>query len=676
MRSPASLWHTRLMRVRLPAIAALVSTLIVPPVALAVDAPPTTEPNLVERARSMLLTISRGHARMRVVTELGHAGVGLEPATFRLPVPRGGVVTGLRTSETRNGRVVWHEGELVAADLAAARYDDPSNTGGATDAALLSWSLPGYLALRVAPRPQRRVGVGYDVELPTEWVDGRERVVLDPAALGSGRATATVRTDVAGGRIFVDGAATYSGYGFALDEAHLVEVEPPRGQEIVEGRLAAVPLGPERALVVLRFAAPKRITEVPLGARIVVVLDTSRSLSPDDVRAEMRAAHAYLAHFEGKDARVALVAFDRHARDLTRGFVAVAAARALLDGPAWPRANGSAIDEAVARAAILLARVPTRVPKRVIVLGDLLARRGVEPTHIAPPPGAIVHVASVTSSGASVRRIDDHPWAALPRATGGLLFRATAPHGAARRATDREVVEKAFLEWARPVRVDHMVWRVPGSPGWGEDPGVLEEGESVTYRAVQPTSPTSATLEGELWSRRLEKTIVPSSSEGAVWSALVFGTDLVHDLSDDEVRSLARAAGAASPATSYVVAGPGVRRSRTDDDIRERFEAICCKGFPGVYGRGSGPEAHHRFLAPDYQRVFAAWMKRAVRRCGAEGRTRISAETTLGEIVDVHVDVSGDAPDGSQASCVREATWALELPEELGHPHLDLRATL
>jgi hypothetical protein len=658
------------MRLRPNSVAAFVSTLMLAPAALAEPLPPT-EPGLVERTRSVELTISRGHARMRVVTEVRRGG-GPPQTMLHLPVPWGAVATGLRTRATLGGRTVWHEGELIAAGLAAQRYEEPTSSGGAPNRALLSWHPQRWLALHVTPRPKESVGVGYDLELATTWKDGREGLGLHPTEPDPGT-WATVRTDVPGGRLFVDGKPVPSGYRLRIDAVHVVEVEPPRGRDVVEGRLAAVSLGPDRSLVALRFDAPKQISEVPRGARIVIALDTSRSLSADDVGAEMGAAHAYLAHFEGKDARVALVAFDRHARDLTRGFVTVPVARGLLAGPALPRANGSAIEEAFARAVSLLASVPASAPKRVVVLGDLLTRRGVEPTGIATPPGAIVHLASVSDGGPSVQRVDDHPWAALPRSTGGLLFgRSTWQRPAAAAIAQARFVGD-FLEWARPVQLDHMVWRVPGSLGWGDAPGVLPEGGSVSYSELQAELPSEATIEGELWSTRIAKTISPSESEGKLWSALVFGTDMERALSEEEMGALAHAGGAVSPVTSYAVKGPGTRRSV---EVRQRREGICGCRFPEPIGMGTGPSTEHRFLAPDYHRVFASWMKRSVRECGGEGRTRISAETTAGEIVVVHVEVEGDAPDGSQAGCVREATWALELPDELGHPHLDLKASL
>lgn len=328
----------------------------------------------------------------------------------------------------------------------------------------------------------------------------------------------------------------------------------------------------------------------------------------------------------------------------------------------------------MARAESLLAQVPDGAPKRVLVLGDHLARREIEPRGITTPAGAIVHLADVRAGDGGVARVDDDPWAALPRATGGLLFEAAAPTIPIATAPDRRAIEEVFLEWARPVRLDRMVWRVPGmAAALHEEPRALEEGDSISYRAVQDSLPTSATIEGELWSRRFAKTIAPTANEAKLWSALVFGSDMQRELSDEESRVLAHAGGAVSPFTSYLATEPGVRPW---SDEGGRGEGICLCWPIGAIGRGADLGTPDAFRIPDYQRVFASWMRRAVRTCGAEGRTSIVAETTRGEIVDVAVVVHGDVPDGSQAECVREATWALELPDELGHPHLDLRVAL
>ena len=263
----------------------------------------------------------------------------------------------------------------------------------------------------------------------------------------------------------------------------------------------------------------------------------------------------------------------------------------------------------------------------------------------------------------------------MPRATGGLLFRAGAPTLAVTGARDREEIEHAYLELARPVRIDRMVWRLPGvDPALGEEAGRLEEGETIEHHALQAKLPANATIEGEIWSKRYQKKFFASASEGKLWSALVFGTPMVNELSDKEMDVLARAGGAVSPVTSYLAIEPGVRPST------EGLEEGGGRGF-GI-GLGSGGTLGHGFgtaggrIAPDYRGIFASLMRDAVARCDAKGRAHIEAQTTRAEIVDVTVTVSGDGGDETRSSCVTEAAWALELPDDFRGAFEDLDVSL
>jgi hypothetical protein len=661
--------------------AAFVSTLVVAPAASAgADRLGATRGTIVEKSHTVDLTLSRGHARMRVVREVTNGGERHDQATFHLYLPDGAVATGLRTRGMQDGKPVWYEGELLEAELAARRYRELTGIGGyyPKDPALLSWRQQGHLALQVFPCPPKEdKGVGYDLAFPTRWVDGREHLELTSMGLASQKAVATLRTDVPGARIFVDGESVPVGAMIRLDAAHTVELQPPNVFGTVDARLAAVAFGAARNLVSVRFDVPKQLAEVPRGAHVVVALDASRSMDAEDVSAEMRAAHAYLSHFEERGARVALVAYDRKARDLTRGFVSVTEARALLDGPALTRANGSAVDEAMARASALLATAPSGVAKRVVVLGDLNTRHALAPARIAPPLSAVVHVSTVyASSGATVSRDDKSPWAVLPRATGGLLFSTSAPSQRPASAEERAELDATFLEWARPVRLERVSWHLPGtSPALGTRNPVLAEGASIQHLALQAKLPPSATLEGELWSKPYRRTVHASASEGKLWSALVFGTHLMHEMTEPEMNLLARAGGAVSPVTSYLAIEPGVRPST--EGLEEG------QAFGGGAGRLGGSHRIKRPFVrmgsvkpPDYERVFASLLRDAVKTCGAEGRATITAETTHIELVDVSVVVSGESRDGARASCVREAAWALDLPPVFGPRHLDLKIAL
>jgi len=653
------------------------------PVAYAADSLSGTRGEIVEKSHAIDLVMTRGHAHMRVVREVTNNGVRHDQAMFHLMLPEGAVATGLRTRGSINGRPIWYEGELLEAELAARRYQELTGIGGyyPKDPALLSWRSQNHLALQVFPCPPKEdKGVGYDLDLPTQWVDGRERLELSEMGLTPNHGVqsygvATLRTDVPGARIFVEGIEVEPGTKIRVDHARTIEIEPPAAFGTIDARLGAVAFGPERNLVALRFDAPRRLAEVPRRVSVVVALDASRSLTVDQVTAQMRAASAYLSHFADRDATVALVAYDRRAHDLTSGFVGIEEARALLDGGPLSRRNGSALDEAVNRASALLATAPASSPKRVVIFGDLLARETLQPRKVTGPRGAVLHLASVARSDhAAVDRDDEDEWAALPRSTGGLLFRTAAPIAPLRRSSGRADVELAFTELARPIRIDRMTWRAAGvSKSDLDGPETLEEGASIEHRAISDKLPAYAILEGELWSKRFDKKVFASPAEGKLWSALVFGSDLMSELSEPEMNVLARAGRAVSPVTSYLAIEPGVRPSTEGLEIGEAGGM----GFGAGRGRLASTSAQGRpTQTPDYAGILSSMMESAVARCGAEGRTKLDVETTIAEIVDVSVVVAADSPDKTQAACVREAVWGLELPQAFTETRLGLHVSL
>src|SRR4029078_11192789 len=87
-----------------------------------------------------------------------------------------------------------------------------------------------------------------------------------------------------------------------LDKHALYIAVAPRAPERFAGALASVPVSRRHALSRLHVDAAPRISEVPRGAHVVVVIDASRSLSDAQVKAGMEAARAAIAHMP--DAKV------------------------------------------------------------------------------------------------------------------------------------------------------------------------------------------------------------------------------------------------------------------------------------------------------------------------------------------------------------------------------------
>jgi hypothetical protein len=156
----------------------------------------------------------------------------------------------------------------------------------------------------------------------------------------------------------------------------------------------------------------------------------------------------------------------------------------------------------------------------------------------------------------------------------------------------------------------------------------------------------------------------------------VFGTPLLHDLSEPEMTVLAFAGGAVSPMTSYLAIEPGVRPST---EGLERGEGGGGSGIGigfgrvGAIGHGAGGMG---VKPPDYAGIVRDLMAAGVQRCGAAGRATADVETTHEEIVDVVAKVSGDDPARTAARCVEEVAWGVTLTTDFRPQRLTLHVEL
>src|SRR6185503_4116019 len=163
---------------------------------------------LEERAHDVVLTLSRGHARLVVRRTVENLGRRHDQADWSIFVPETAVATALRTRGVVDGRPRWFAGELMEAEAAAAKYRELTGIGGyyPKDPALLSWRAQGHLALQVFPiPPAERKTVGYTLEMPTAYRAGRYEVTLPALGLADGRARIVVRAERDGDRLFVAG---------------------------------------------------------------------------------------------------------------------------------------------------------------------------------------------------------------------------------------------------------------------------------------------------------------------------------------------------------------------------------------------------------------------------------------------------------------------------------------
>ena len=674
-------------------LAFLAATLL-PGIALTDDVSGLRSDKVFERRLRAEVTIERGHATIVVRRTVENLGPRHDQVTFGIDVPESAVAVALRTLGVTDGRPTWFRGDLLEAEEAARRYHELTGIGGyyPKDPALLSWRTQRHLALQVFPVPPReKKTVEYTLELPTEYTHGRDVLKLPRAMVPE----LIVRSGVVGGQVLVDGIVAPAGRVVKpkvdespwieqalADESYLRAVagrsntpdtaDPLGNAEIVlpsaapvgkiDGRLGVVGFGLGRVLTHYRFDAPPQLSVVPRGAWVVVVVDGSRSFDADDRRAGLAALAAALSH--QRDGRVAALVFDRKIHRVYSGFRGVAGATADLVGLSFASRNGSQIDAALARAdAILEAEAPATAPRRILVVTDLRTRTALRPSDLRLRSGAIVHL-GVTRAGEPGldpdENDDDAPWSDVIERTGGVVWRATATVDPAA----KDQMKTIYEEWARPKRLRDVRVR---APGLNDDPiddvmtSELPEGEAIERFAIDRRATPWAEIEGKLWGTRVKHRLFPEAGEARLWAALVFGSNLLEDLTEPEMMVLARRGRAVSPVTSYLAIEPGVRPSTEGISAREAGAPDVMAGCANVRGL---PEPAHI----DRQKFLEDELARAWRDCGRERRaSRVVLETTVAEVVDVPaVFVTGT--DAALSRCLEEAAWGIDLPREFDQP--------
>ncbi len=638
------------------ALALATTAIAAPALAGSLDTVQGARFDVVERSDVVDVKVDRGHATLVVTRVVHNPGPKSDEAMFHIHLPTGAVATRLRTAATNaRGETVWFEGELMEAEAAAAKYKELTGIGGyyPKDPALLSWRSQNHLALQVFPVPAKSDKiVEYTLQIPLTYENGAYRAKIEP--MGTNDLPAQVRLSAAHPEdsLAVNGVKAASATVAMTRE---IEIElTPKPATRIDGALASVPFAIDRNLVHARLDAAPRLGEVPQGAAVAVVIDASKSMT-NELPSAVAVARDYLSHFA--HAEVTVVTFDRKAQTPFGTAISPRDATTKLYGWQPKPANGSHLDVALEQADKVLAasRAPVR---RIVVLTDLATRRALTPERFAArtlASGATVHVAAVGSGPAHLAREDESPWATLPRRTGGLLWtaRSDGRSDAASRAL--------FEELARPKRIEKLAVR--GLPADFTAPDELLEGQGLEHFVIAPKRAATVTLTGELWSTPVAYSFAPSADEGRRWSALVFGSPLLHQLTEKEMMPLALNGRAVSPVTSYLAIEPGVRPST--EGLEEGEGGMggggagsgIGLGSIGTIGHGSGTGTsfdHDAFLRGALEGVMHA--------CNATGAAQVVLETTFDEIVEVRDVKATPALDAKTAACVSEGMWGVDLP--------------
>jgi hypothetical protein len=616
---------------------------------------------LEERQHKIDVTLAPGHATLLVQRTVENLGRRHDQADWQIILPGTAVATQLRTRGVLDGVPRWFVGELMEAEEAARKYRELTGVGGYTpkDPALLSWRSQGHLALQVFPVPPgERKTISYTLKMPTEYHDGRHELTI-PMLGGAGAPTdVVIRPRDEHDRLLVNGQPFPAGGRLAGDPGETRIALVPAWAPAVSGALGGTRLSADRTLVHYRIDAAPRLGRVPRDAQVVVILDWSRSLDQSLCQAGVAGAAAFLRHFEG--ASVEVLTVDRQAHRRFGRFVPVGRALADLNTLAVERRNGSHLDVALAQADALLAAAPDGHARRVLLLSDLRTRAALDVSKLAGAfrrSGALLHVAHI-EEGRPVALAPDAEggWSDVARRTGGLLWNATLAHGAGE-APNGEMAA-TLEELARPVRIHHF--RAAASWINVASDDVLNEGQGIASLEIARDLPPSLEIAGELWAKPIRVRLSPDPAASRLWSALVFGSDLMDQLDEKEMMVLARHGGAVSPVTSYLAIEPGVRpstegipRDGQDTALGGMGEGNIELGNLGTVGRAAGGAFDH-----------AAWLRKAVeparKRCGFAGRAvTVGIETTIDEIVDIPALTADGLGD---RACLREAVWSIELP--------------
>ncbi|KYG05989.1 hypothetical protein BE21_37465 [Sorangium cellulosum] len=224
-------------------------------------------------------------------------------------------------------------------------------------------------------------------------------------------------------------------------------------------------------------------------------------------------------------------------------------------------------------------------------------------------------------------------------------------------------MRRVYEEWVRPLRIDRLDVRLPGAGlskvGFGEQ---LTEGDGLALLRLHGGRVARAELTGELWARPVRRVFAPDPAHARLWSALVFGSELLESLTEPEMAVLAFRGGAVSPVTSYVASAPGKRPRTVSLGGGTGRGASTHEGLGRGLGHGGPTGSGSAF---DHRAYLRAALQKAFGGCPAGPKSaRVTLETTVDEVVDVPAVRLAGRHAAAVRRCLGEAAWSLALPGE------------
>lgn len=604
-------------RLRTAALATFFSCL--PAAADARSAPPHP---VTEQSHTIDIDVVPGAALLRVRRTILNGGPATAEFVVRVDLPRGGVITGLSVDAG--------EAEVQLADSQTAAL---------------------YLP-RVPARARRTVD--YTIEVPLASQDGQGTVLMAESEVSAtdGRAPVIVRHN---GAVLTPVPAT-------LWIPYHVPAPTPREGQL---RWGVAPL-PRGAVWRAEVDAPHELGRTPKGARVVFIIDRSRSQTRRGVERQLRLIARWAR--EMPDAEYQVVAHAREAESLFARPSPAAALQALsADDPRLVPTHGSNLDAAITRAAEALAGVAG--PAYLVVMTD-----GELPTHLEPndlrgllsplPPAVTVHLLLTDgreTHGAIESRADDDRLAGLALDHGGVPMRVLVLEEFPV-PTDALVLANLL----RPQRIDSLALEVDGQSGPSMECAPLREHTGCEYDAVVQAAPGAIAAVGWVWT-------TPWRADGSRSAALdrraaVFATHGWFEAPDQTWGHLDDATLKWIGHTYAIVTTQTALRANKDrtkvarpTPLDPELFGMGGLGLVGVGGRATKTETEPESLAPaQLLASFSAGIDAcAASRRGPALRMTLAVETNRDELLDVTVD----GGDEATRQCIAESAWSTLLGE-------------
>lgn len=408
------------------------------------------------------------------------------------------------------------------------------------------------------------------------------------------------------------------------------------------------------------------LSDVPPDLATVILVDGSSSLTADGVEAQRQLVASYLAGV-GRT-RVQIIAYARYPRALLPGWTAASQAAPRLDRElrALAPRNGSNVDAGLAEAAAWLGRI--RGTRRIVLFTDeLLAERLTKLSTVTLrrvlPEATLVHAVALDRSASQPARDEAGLFAPLTAATDGIAVRAGL-------VNKGQALDARML--VRPLSIDglHVT-----APGWtelaldGSEPSCanreesgIDEGQACTWwgRGARTAGPIS--VEGLVWGKRVVRVLTPDPGRGRDLARAL----ATYESTPTDLRAAAHTLARAVDDSWSLFASWGGHRIHDGAGL---FGFGSTGGSSSLDG-GTGRLGHGSFTGIRPVDQLDAQLRPLAVACHlAPGHTTINLETTLREIVDVTVSISGldDDPDlAAHQTCLEEAVWDLSLA--LAHP--------